>query len=505
MEIEKLAELYLRNELNDEQRVELKEILKNDDEQSRVFAEYLYETGQLLNAAEQLSEIRPQLQALEAEVDKSNKNWFRPFLAMAALFVAVFAIWSIKNQPIKNEPIAEVQDLQFLARVNSSELGKFESGQWLQKGKYFFDEKLALTLDSGVELNVEAASEIDLIGSNKVRLHKGQVQAYVPQVAVGFVLQVPGGKVVDLGTEFLVSVNQNGLADVEVKAGEVELRSSQSDQEMIKLRENQSAALTMAGSIVNGESSLASLDTLPNLLEQRELNYVHWPFDRAELGWTPSTAGGDYHDRFRAELKDKKGGEGPQFTEGAFGYALGFDGKNDWAETDFMGVSGSRPRTVSFWVKIPKDAKQGDNYSFVSWGNSREKGEKWQIGWNALAKDGVLGAIRTEFKEGCVVGETDLRDGRWHHIVSLFIGGDNADVATHVRHYVDGRLEAISGVRRERVSTNIDSINSKPVTFGRKMDGPKYFLKAKMDELYIIDAAVTPRQVRRLMERNSLY
>ena len=74
-----------------------------------------------------------------------------------------------------------------------------------------------------------------------------------------------------------------------------------------------------------------------------------------------------------------------------------------------------------------------------------------------------------------------------------------------MRHYVDGRLEAVSGFRREKVSTNIDSITSKSVSFGRKMDGPNSFLKANVDELYFIDAAVTPRQVRRLMEQNSLY
>jgi hypothetical protein len=220
---------------------------------------------------------------------------------------------------------------------------------------------------------------------------------------------------------------------------------------------------------------------------------------------TPTYSGGDFHDRFKAELLGVDGGIGPQFVEGAYGYALDFDGEDDWAVTDFKGISGARPRTVAFWVKVPEDARKGENYSFVSWGNSKKKGQKWQIGWNGLADSGNIGAIRTEFKDGYVVGETDLRDGRWHHIVSLFIGGVGADVATHVRHYVDGRLEAVSGYRREKVSTNTSSVNSKSVSFGRKMEPPKYFLKAKLDELYIIDAAVTPRQVRRLMEQNSLY
>jgi hypothetical protein len=505
MEVEKLSELYLRNELDEEQKTELKELLKNDDEQSRAFTEYLYETGQLLHAGEQLSEVRPQLEALEGLVDEKRFVWSRPLMALAALLMAAFAILSLNNRDPKDELIAGIENIEFLARVNSSELGAYESGQWLQKGKYIFDKKLAITLDSGVELNIDSASEIELLDSNKIRLHQGQVQAYVPEVAIGFILEVPGGEVLDLGTEFLVSVNQDGVADVEVKTGLVELHSSSPHQKTLRLQENQNSRLTREGVIVNGQDSLSSLHALPNLLEQRDLSYVHWPFDRAELGWSPTSAGGDYHDRFRAELKAKNGGEGPQFTEGAFGYALNFDGENDWAETDFKGVSGSSPRTVSFWVKIPKDAKKLDNYSFVYWGNSRNKGQKWQLGWNAIPENGIIGAIRTEFKQGFVVGETDLRDGRWHHVVSLFIGGENADVATHIRHYIDGRLEAVSGYNGEKVQTNIDSIKSKPVGFGRKMDGPKSFLRAKMDEVYIIDAAVTPRQIRRLMERNSLY
>ncbi|EDM29062.1 hypothetical protein LNTAR_14637 [Lentisphaera araneosa HTCC2155] len=510
MDVEQLADLYLRDELSEEQKSELKILLENDEEQSRVFTEYLYETGQLLNAADQLAEVSPQLDALGDMMaeQESKRNWFLQFGAMAALLIAAFAIFSMIQKAENGDLVVEqeiiVLNTPILARVHSSENKEFSSGQWLEKGEYAFSEKLALTLDSGVELNIETRSQLELIGPNKVRVIKGKVHAYVPQVAIGFVLEVPGGEVLDLGTEFKVAVDEKGTSDIEVMSGEVEVISSETSYEHVALSQGQSTRLNSDGSPANGQTFQVT-QSLPNLLEQRDLSYVHWPFDSAQLGWTPTSSGGDFHDRFKAELKGKGGEDGPQFIEGAYGYALDFDGENDFAKTDFKGISGSRPRTVSFWVKIPVDAKQKENYSFVSWGNSMETGQKWQIGWNALPESGTLGAIRTEFKNGYVIGETDLRDGRWHHIVSLFIGGDDADVATHVRHYVDGRLEAVSGFKRKKVSTNVDSIDSKPVTFGRKMDGSKWYLRAKLDELYIIDAAITPGQVRRLMDKNSLY
>ena len=64
MDVEQLADLYLRDELTEEQKSELKTLLENDEEQSRLFTEYLYETGQLLNAVDQLAEVSPQLDAL---------------------------------------------------------------------------------------------------------------------------------------------------------------------------------------------------------------------------------------------------------------------------------------------------------------------------------------------------------------------------------------------------------------------------------------------------------
>ena len=91
MEIEKLADLYLRNELSYDQREELMNILKTDEEKSRQFTEYLYETGQLIDAADQLSEVRPHLKVLDEEVDTKERKlgWTRYIESVAALSAVI--------------------------------------------------------------------------------------------------------------------------------------------------------------------------------------------------------------------------------------------------------------------------------------------------------------------------------------------------------------------------------------------------------------------------------
>ena len=447
----------------------------------------------------------------DKKVWRSKALW----LSAAAILCLLFLPWT-KNEQV--EPVSvEVKKTQteselshfYLARIHSVEGDSFSDGQWLEKGAYTFKDKTALTFDSGVELNVEAGAELELLGSNEAILHGGKVQAHVPEVAIGFVLKTPSSDILDLGTEFAVQVDEQGATAVEVLIGEVELTPNAAEEQKLLLRKNERLHVQRSGVISREIQPLSPVDSLPNKLEIRELAYVHWPFDDLVSGLSSALSKPQRQDDLSARFMEGKAkatdkNEGPELSYGVFGSALKLDGVNDLVETDYLGIDGAKPRTVSFWMRVPKKTQQGKNYAVVHWGNPTRKSEKWQIGWNALGHQGNLGAIRTEFKQGYVIGETDLRDGKWHHIVSLFIGGENADVATHVRHYIDGKLESVSGYQRAKIKTNIDDPHSRPVTFGRKLEGGSNYLKASLDELYIIEGAVTPGQIRKLKNKNSL-
>jgi hypothetical protein len=74
-----------------------------------------------------------------------------------------------------------------------------------------------------------------------------------------------------------------------------------------------------------------------------------------------------------------------------------------------------------------------------------------------------------------------------------------------VRHYVDGRLEEISGYQSQKIDTWTHKPQSWPLVVGHHLDIPgDYFtgFKGAIDELYVFEGALTPAQVWQLYKEN---
>lgn len=78
-----------------------------------------------------------------------------------------------------------------------------------------------LTLIGGSRLQIEGPAIINLIGPQHVALDRGILTANVPPQDIGFRLSTPTSRIIDLGTEFRVSVSDDGQTDVELLRGEV--------------------------------------------------------------------------------------------------------------------------------------------------------------------------------------------------------------------------------------------------------------------------------------------
>ena len=74
----------------------------------------------------------------------------------------------------------------------------------------------------GTHVVLSGPARLELLSDNSARLHRGRVTARVPEPAIGFELQSPQGKVIDLGTEFGVAVGEDGATEVAVFEGKVE-------------------------------------------------------------------------------------------------------------------------------------------------------------------------------------------------------------------------------------------------------------------------------------------
>jgi hypothetical protein len=80
---------------------------------------------------------------------------------------------------------------------------------------------MRLTYSTGVELRLLGPAEF-VVGSAGGKLVRGGLRALVPEKGRGFTIDTPNGKVVDLGTEFGVAVDDFGVSEVNVYQGMVD-------------------------------------------------------------------------------------------------------------------------------------------------------------------------------------------------------------------------------------------------------------------------------------------
>ncbi|HUT12348.1 MAG TPA: LamG domain-containing protein, partial [Thermoguttaceae bacterium] len=207
----------------------------------------------------------------------------------------------------------------------------------------------------------------------------------------------------------------------------------------------------------------------------------HWAFDdgsgiTAQNGVIPGTNDGTLLNF---------PGDGSEWVTGMIGGALQFDGVDDQVQiTDYKGISGATPRTVAAWVKTTTT-----DGPIIAWGTNTA-GKKW-IFRTYSGGDGQNGAMRMEVNGGYVVGETDLRDGQWHHVAAVL--PDGATNVNKVLLYVDGRLEGISGSLGNPINTDPAGIDVLIGSSGTLNNG---YLAGAIDDVFIYDRALTTGEIQ---------
>jgi hypothetical protein len=96
----------------------------------------------------------------------------------------------------------------------------------------------------GTSVVIEGPAHLDLISSRTISLRHGKLTARVPTEAIGFEVISPQGKIIDLGTEFGMSVGDNGVTDVYVFRGKVEAEPAGAEKSAkVSLSDRQAARI----------------------------------------------------------------------------------------------------------------------------------------------------------------------------------------------------------------------------------------------------------------------
>ena len=420
--------------------------------------------------------------------------------------------------PDTAEPSAPSTDKNApVARLTSSRNAQWgqtphTNGSWLKPGMLHLRSGSAeISFDSGARIILQGPAKLKLITAHHASLTLGKATTHIPSQAAGFKLDTPSSRFSDQNSSFSVAVDHDGSAEVHVIRGLVEATPKTNPKLARVLSHRESLRLTDSTILANNKikHTPKSFDQeLPSSPGLSPSQYLHWSLDGQHEGRLAET-GNHTGAHFPASILARPGTSkyaSADFIRGRFGKAIQLNGRGAFLSSDFPGIAGSGARTVSFWVRIAPGTPNNQAYSMVAWGTpGSQTGEKWQIAWNKGGDNkGKKGAIRTEFGGGFVVGSTNLRDGRWHHITVVFLGGESANVATHIRHYVDGRLETVTASKRQRINTRLTSNTARPTYIGRRLedDSSESSFKGALDEIYIFPAALTPKQIDLLYRRN---
>lgn len=103
----------------------------------------------------------------------------------------------------------------------------------------------------GATVILEGPASFDLLATDRGYCHYGKLRAHVPARAKGFTIGTAKGEVIDLGTEFGLSVSADGPSELHVIDGEVDFRAAGANEqtfaEQLRLLGGEAVRLVNAG------------------------------------------------------------------------------------------------------------------------------------------------------------------------------------------------------------------------------------------------------------------
>lgn len=230
------------------------------------------------------------------------------------------------------------------------------------------------------------------------------------------------------------------------------------------------AGLTQTSPSTAAKDKPITLDTDPNLVGWWKLDEV--------AGKT--AADSSTHGRngiLKGDLSFEKNS-----APGRVGKALKLDGENYLEITKYKGVTGTRPRTVTAWVKTT--SSRGE---IISWG-SDDYGKMWIFCF-------IRERIGVTPHGGYLYINDVIHDDKWHHIAAVVGQAELPNLHDNVKLYKDGTLAEIHDIGLLDLWP-IDTGNELDVRIGRGFRG-------LIDDIRIYDRALSENEAMVLFNLES--
>ncbi len=532
IELNDLLDRLVENNLSQDQKSRLEHWLTDSAEARKFYVSYMDMSASLGYYADE--------SLVDTDKNENNSfhnilNFFQPWIPMAALLL--FGLYLYNTFPGQQfGPLEDTEDsTQFIGfndkidlnyqnpakpevavLTKSYGLGWHEgskdfpdTGSLLQTGKFAFTQGVVqLEFLQGATAILEGPVEADLLHSNALSVKLGKLRAHVPRVATGFTVNLPTGKVIDLGTDFGVEVHTDGSAEVYVYRGKVSYEGVDFEGHQVtkQLSGGEAIFLDTFGVMTPLDmptgNFIGSADLASRSLEDAHRRRAAWLKRSQKLASDPNTLlyyGFDGHDPWTRVLKDetnRNNGDGD-------GAVIGCNwGEGRWPGKGALEFSKNNDRvclninqplksaTLVAWVRLDSLSNQGAPLVFSKPNINGAAG--WAI--NPLGK--LVLEVKTsdsyEVYESAVAFSAD-RLGKWVHLATSFDGKNK-----WVNHFMNGR-----SFSREKID-RAEKINLKKGLLGHFQAfpnrNPSLSMKGSIDEFAIFDSAWDEETIRELYE-----
>ncbi|MGB7325875.1 MAG: LamG-like jellyroll fold domain-containing protein [Rubripirellula sp.] len=408
----------------------------------------------------------------------------------------------------------------------------YRSGDLIPAGIFSIDSGVVeMDFFCGASLVVEGPAELNVTSDWELTCLSGRLRASVPPAARGFVVHAADSKIIDLGTEFSLSVTRDN-ARVQVIDGEVEIHRPANDPKRLTTGEDQ--WLIGQKDASENNSSIATSEELRSQQSQLQLQKLSsWQVafdalrkDKRLIAYYPFEHDSDdavSSSRLVTNAADVgSAGDGTlvgpvvasvgRFGEGSTG--LEFDRPAARVRTRLDGTF--QAFTFTAWVRIDDLSHR---YNALFMGDGYENGEPhWQIRNDGKLMLSVMVDDTKEFshfskEEQQVVQAAGLhhvyytepfwditKSGQWFHLASVY-----DPVGRRVDQYVNGQRVGTETIKDQFYT---DTLRIGPAEIGnwgqpfRKT--PEFAVRnldGTIDELGIYNAALSESEIKSLYDQ----
>jgi len=258
-ELRKLISRWLDGAIDPEEHRELETILKENSGARRVYLECMSVHAELCNSTtareylQEITRVDAELSHPVSTFPRSNRlalqNW--GFFAIAVTLLLAMGIWQwavLREQQLAQgeQSASEIAILDVVEPVSQGCRWYVEQTRRTHAKSYRAGDvfrvttgKLKLHYTHGTTVVLHSPAAYELISEMKSRMLLGRLTATVSEAGKGFSVLTPQGTVIDLGTEFGVSVDNVGATDVVVFKGEVDVdyRNDQANPQRLRMGE----------------------------------------------------------------------------------------------------------------------------------------------------------------------------------------------------------------------------------------------------------------------------